>query len=78
MARFFEAAAAGVRVAPILCGNQSAVSLGWFWAMSNDQVRGDLVLALKLEIFGCEALALVPRDLDLEANRYRSCERYLC
>ena len=34
MARFFEAAAAGVRVAPILCANQSAVSLGWFWAMT--------------------------------------------
>ena len=34
MARFFEAAAAGVRVAPILCANQSAVSLGWFWAMA--------------------------------------------
>ena len=46
--------------------------------MFNDQVRGDLVLALKLERFGCEALALVPRDLDLEANRYQSCERYLC
>ena len=30
MARFFEAAAVGVRVAPILCANQSAVSLGWF------------------------------------------------
>ena len=42
------------------------------------QVRGDLVLALKLERFGCEALALIPRDLDLEANRYRGCERYLC
>ena len=70
MARSFEAAAAGVRVVPIMCANQSAVSL--------DQVRGDLVLALKLERFGCEALALVPRDLDLEANRYRGCERYLC
>ena len=34
MARFFEAAAAGVRVASILCANQSAVSLGWFWAMA--------------------------------------------
>ena len=34
MARFFEAAAAGVRVAPILCTNQSAVSLRWFWAMA--------------------------------------------
>ena len=34
MARFFEAAAAGVRVAPILCANLSAVSLGWFWAMA--------------------------------------------
>ena len=34
MARFFEAAAAGVRVAPILCANQSAVSLGWFWGMA--------------------------------------------
>ena len=82
MARFFEAAAAGVRVAPILCANQSAVSLGWFWAMArsylNDQVRGDLVLVLRLERFGYEALALVPRDLDLETNRYRSCERYLC
>ena len=30
MARFFEAAAAGVCVALILCVNQSAVSLGWF------------------------------------------------
>ena len=35
------------------------------------------MLALKLERFGCEALALVPRDLDLEANRYQSCERYV-
>ena len=34
MARFFEAAAAGVWVALILCANQSAVSLGWFWAMA--------------------------------------------
>ena len=34
MARSFEAAAAGVRVAPIMGANQSAVSLGWFWAMA--------------------------------------------
>ena len=34
MARFFEAAAAGVCVALILCVNQSAVSLGWFWAIT--------------------------------------------
>ena len=34
MARFFEAAAAGVRVARILCANQFAVRLGWFWAMA--------------------------------------------
>ena len=32
-ARFFEAAAAGVCGALILCVSQSAVSLGWFWAM---------------------------------------------
>ena len=31
----------------------------------------------RLERFGYEALALVPRDLDLETNRYQSCERYL-
>ena len=52
--------------------------LGHGQVISNDQVRGDFVLALKLERFGCEALALVPRDLDLEANRYQSCERDLC
>ena len=34
MARFFEADAAGVCVALILSVNQSAVSLGWFWAMA--------------------------------------------
>ena len=34
MARFFDSAAGGVRVAPIPCANQSAVSLGWFWAMA--------------------------------------------
>ena len=52
--------------------------LGHGEVISNDQVRGDLVLVLRLERFGYEALALVPRDLDLETNRYRSCERYLC
>ena len=52
--------------------------LGHGEVISNDQVRGDLVLVLRLEIFGYGALALVPRDLDLETNRYRSCERYLC
>ena len=81
MDRFFEAAAAGVRVVPILCANQSAVSLGWFWAMARSypMTRSAATsCSLKLERFGCEALALVPRDLDLEANRYQSCERYLC
>ena len=34
MARFFEANAAGVCVALTLSVNQSAVSLGWFWAMA--------------------------------------------
>ena len=34
MARFFEADAAGVCMAFILCVNQSAVSLGWFWPMA--------------------------------------------
>ena len=52
--------------------------LGHGEVISNDQVRGDLVLVLRLERFGYEALALVPRDLDHETNRYRSCERYLC
>ena len=33
MARFFEADAAGVCMVLILRVNQSAVSLGWFWAM---------------------------------------------
>ena len=35
MARFFEAAAAGVCAALILCTNQSTVSLDWFWAMAS-------------------------------------------
>ena len=51
--------------------------LGHGEVISNDQVRGDLVLVLRLERFGYGAVALVPRDLDLETNRYRSCERYL-
>ena len=34
MTRFFETDAAGVCVALILSVNQSAVSLGWFWAMA--------------------------------------------
>ena len=32
--RFFKAAAAGVCVTLILCVNQSAVSLDWFWDMA--------------------------------------------
>ena len=52
--------------------------LGHGQVISNDQVRDDFVLALKLGRFGREALALVQRGLDLEANRYQVWERYLC
>ena len=81
MAHFFEAAAAGVCVALILCVNQSAVSLGWFLGhgqvISNYQVDDDFALALELGGFGREALALIQCGLDLVTDRDQSLERYL-
>ena len=81
MARFFEAAAAGVCVALILCGNQSTASLGWFLGhgqvISNDQVDDDFALALEPGGFGHEALALIQCGLDLVTDRDQSLERYL-
>ena len=81
MAHFFEAAAAGVCVELILCVNQSAVSLDWFLGhgqvISNYQVDDDFALALELEGFGREALALIQCGLDLVTDRDQSLERYL-
>ena len=81
MARFFEAAAAGVCVALTLCVNQSAVSLGWFLGhgqvISNDQADDDFALALELGEFGREALTLIQCGLDLVTDRDQSLERYL-
>ena len=81
MARFFEAAVAGVCAALILYVNQSAVSLGWFLGhgqvISNDKVDDDFALALELGRFGREALALIQCGLDLVTDRYQSLDRYL-
>ena len=81
MACFFEAAAASVCVAFILCVNQSTVSLGLVLGhdqvISSDQVNDDFALALELGGFGREALALIQCSLDLVTDRDQSLERYL-
>ena len=81
MARFFEAAAASVCVALILCVNQSTVILGLVLGhgqvISHDQVSDDFALALELGGFGREALALIQCGLDLVTDPDQSLERYL-
>ena len=80
MARFFEAAAAGVCVALTLCVNQSAVSglvLGHGQVISNDQVSDDFALALKLGRFGRKARIDPVCGLDLATDRDQSLEWYL-
>ena len=51
--------------------------LSYGQVISNDQVNDDFALALELEGFGHEALALIQCGLDLVTDRDQSLERYL-
>ena len=51
--------------------------LSYGQVISNDQVNDDFALALELEGFGREALALIQCGLDLVTDRDQSLERYL-